>query len=401
MSRPSRIGSPLRIAAGDVVGVVERGVGDDDAADGDGGQARDGGERAGAADLDLDCLEPGDGALGGELVGDGPARRGGAEAEAGLEVEAVDLVDHAVDVVAEGGAAGLDVAVSGEHVVDAVAGRHQRIGGEAERRESGDRAGLGVRERLGDLAPGVGEEPQRTGGGDPGIELAQRSGGRVARVGEGPGAGLRLAGVEGGEIRVAHIDLAADLEHGGGAGQGLGDVVDGAGVGGDVLAGLAVAARGGLDEEAVLVAEREREAVDLGFGGVGERGVGGDAEKTPHAPVEFRHVWIGEGVAEAEHRDGVADLCERLRRGRANPVGGAVAAFEVGEARLDGGIAALEGVVFRVGDLGRVSLVIGEVRRVDLAREKGEFRLGLGGREVFDGTTVHLAARSGTLDASE
>ena len=104
------------VAAGDVVGVVQGGVLDDDAADGDGQQAGDRREGAGAADLDVDRLEAGRGALGGELVGERPARGGGAEAEAGLQVEAVELVDDAVDVVAERRALGLDQAVVGEHL---------------------------------------------------------------------------------------------------------------------------------------------------------------------------------------------------------------------------------------------------------------------------------------------
>jgi hypothetical protein len=48
-----------------------------------------------------------------------------------LPVEPVDLVDHAVDVVAEGGALLFDVAVEREQVVDAVADARERIGLEA------------------------------------------------------------------------------------------------------------------------------------------------------------------------------------------------------------------------------------------------------------------------------
>ncbi len=236
-----------------------------------GQQAGDRGEGAGAADLDVDGLEAGGGALGGELVGERPARGGRAEAEAGLQVEAVELVDDAVDVVAERRALGLDQAVVGEHRLGRVAALHQRVGREAEGGEAGDGGGLGVGQRLGDLAPGVGEEVQRAGGGDARVELAQRAGGGVPRVGEGAGAGLRLAGVQRREVGVAHVALAADLEDGRGAGEPFGDVGDGAGVRGDVLAGLAVAAGGGDDEAAVLVAQREREAVDLRLGGEGER----------------------------------------------------------------------------------------------------------------------------------
>ena len=104
--------------AADVILVVERGVLDHDAADGDRLQARDRRERAGAADLDVDRQQLGGRLLGGELVGDRPARAAGAEAEAVLQREVVDLVDDAVDVVVEAGALRLDRAVGGERLVD-------------------------------------------------------------------------------------------------------------------------------------------------------------------------------------------------------------------------------------------------------------------------------------------
>ena len=150
---------------------------------------------------------------------------------------------------------------------------------------------------FGDLAPGVGEEAEGAAGGDPRVELAEGAGGGVARVGEGA-AGLGLAGVQGLEVGVGHVDLAADLEDGRGAVKGAGDVGDGAGVGGDVLAGLAVAAGGGGDEAAGLVAEREREAVDLRLGGEGEGGVGGEVEEAADALDEVGDVGLGEGVLE-------------------------------------------------------------------------------------------------------
>jgi hypothetical protein len=65
------------------------------------GAAAPPGQRAGAADLDVDGLEPGPGQFGRELVRDGPARRGRAEAEPRLQRQVVDLVDDAVDVIAE------------------------------------------------------------------------------------------------------------------------------------------------------------------------------------------------------------------------------------------------------------------------------------------------------------
>ena len=63
---------------------------------------------AGAADLDVDRLERGLRLLGGEFVGERPARRARDLAEPPLPVEPVDLVDDAVDVERQVGALRLD-----------------------------------------------------------------------------------------------------------------------------------------------------------------------------------------------------------------------------------------------------------------------------------------------------
>ena len=81
-ARWMRTRSPMRRPEPrDLVAVVERDVGDDDAADADRLQPPDRRQLAGAADLDVDRLERGFGLLGGELVGEPPARRAGDEAE--------------------------------------------------------------------------------------------------------------------------------------------------------------------------------------------------------------------------------------------------------------------------------------------------------------------------------
>src|SRR5690606_34501222 len=97
------------------------------------------------------------------------------------------------------------------------------------------------------------------------------------------------------------------------------DVVKRAGVRGDVLAGGAVAAGRGLDKPAVLVAEREGKAVDLGLGREGEGFVGGEVEETADAGDEVRDLLLGEGVFEREHRHRVPDLGEGGGGGSADP----------------------------------------------------------------------------------
>ena len=150
-------------------------------------------QRAGAADLDLDGLDDGGRLLGGELVRDRPARTARDEAEALLPVEPVDLVDDAVDVVVERGA--LLPRSRDETASSSSTDRHilrQRIGLEAARRKPFDHAGLGLGRHRAHLAPGIGEEAERPRRGDRRVDLPQRAGRGVARIGEHLLAGLRL-----------------------------------------------------------------------------------------------------------------------------------------------------------------------------------------------------------------
>ncbi len=64
-------------------------------------QHRGGRELAAAADGNQDALKLSDGRLGGELVGDGPARGTAGVAEALLRGVGIHLEHHAVDLVAE------------------------------------------------------------------------------------------------------------------------------------------------------------------------------------------------------------------------------------------------------------------------------------------------------------
>src|SRR6202000_3384400 len=99
---------------------------------------------AGARARDLDAAQQGHGALGREFVRDRPARRARHEAEPLLPVEAVDLVDDAVDVVVELGALLLDLAVERDQLLYRMAKPGQRIGLEAATLEPADHARLSI-----------------------------------------------------------------------------------------------------------------------------------------------------------------------------------------------------------------------------------------------------------------
>ena len=107
------------VLALELVHVVQRHVAHGDAADEHRLEARDGRERAGAPDLEVDAAHGRGLLLRRELVGDGPARRARDEAEVSLPVEPVDLVDHAVDVVIEAVAQRSDPRVVREAALDA------------------------------------------------------------------------------------------------------------------------------------------------------------------------------------------------------------------------------------------------------------------------------------------
>ena len=191
------------------------------------------------------------------------------------------------------------------------------------------------------LAPGIGEEVERPRRGDLRVELAKRAGGAVSRIGDRLQPLLLQALIEGAELGVGHVDLAAHLDDVGRLRRQLvRHTSDGAEIGGDVLAFVAVAARGGADQPALLVAERAGQAVDLRLGEDVDALLGGHPQEAPHPLEELDHVLLGEGVVERQHRHAVDDLGE-LRRGR-RPDRDGDGALQLGEARLDREDAAAE-----------------------------------------------------------
>ena len=225
---------------------------------------------------------------------DRPARRARHEAEPLLPVDAVDLVDDAVDVVVELARWFLDLAMKRDQLLDRMAELGQRIGPEAAALEPSDHAGLRIGRHLGHLAPGIGEEAQRARGGD-----ARDPSGAASpppncadwRTAVSPAA-FDLLLVEREKRLLGHVDLAAHLADVGhvAALQFFRHVLERADVGGDVLALGAVAAGGGGDELAVLVAQRHRQPVDLRLGAEVDPVVVGELEEAPDAADEVEHV---------------------------------------------------------------------------------------------------------------
>ncbi len=354
-----------------------------------------GGDRAGAADIGADFQQLGDRPLGGEFMGDGPARAAADLAQALLPVEPVDLVDHAVDVVGQAGAVGAQGVTEIAQLGGAVAHLGARIDLEAPGAELFEKFPMGSADRLADFALGVAEQRQGPGGGDGGIELAQRAGRRVARIGEqGLLAGLGALLVQTEEIGARHINLAAHLQHRRRrALQGLRQILQGLEIGGDVLALDAVAARGALDETAILVAQADRQPVDLRLGDEFDHLLGGQAEKAADLGLEINDILVAEGIVERQHRPRMAHLAETLGRRRADLAARAVLAHQLGKALLDGDVAQAKRVILGVRGQRRVLLVIGDVELVDLRGQTRQFLGGLLESQILDsdlGSNAHV-----------
>src|SRR5690606_37993530 len=241
--------------------------------------------------------------LRGKLVGDGPVRRTCTKTQLLLVFDIVDLEHYTIDVIRQAHAPLTDITVVGQAFLNALGQLQFTADRYAPGLELLQHRHLGARQLTTDLTDAVAAELQRTAGGDLRVELTQAAGSRVARVGEGLAANLGLACVElleaglGHEHLTAHFQylrpaLALQLER---------HVTDGAHVAGDVLARAAVAAGSAAHQLAVLVAQADGQAIELGFAAVFDFGTAAEqittrhAEAILHAAVEGAQIVLLEG----------------------------------------------------------------------------------------------------------
>ena len=260
------------VFATDLVDVVQCGARDGGAGDRHRVELGDRREHTGAAHLDANFAQDGLLFLGRELKGNGPARCAGGKAQVELLLEAIDLYDHAIDVIVQVTAMferlGTELVDFGRrgatgHVgVDAKAGAAQPV----------EELALAVNvQRIG-IGDGIDKGGQVAARRDLGVLLAQAAGGGVARVGEGVAPlGIGLV-VQTHKAALGHIDLAAHLNRALAVGAHVGErrlgqvhghVLDGTHVERHVLARGAVATRGRTYEGAVLVGKRHAQTVNL------------------------------------------------------------------------------------------------------------------------------------------
>ena len=281
-------------------------------------------DRPGAADLQEDVAKHRARLLRLELEGHGAARALGGGPETLLLVETVDLDDDAVDLVVELLPQIILFSVEFENLADGGAVGVPGIDGEPELPQPLQPVAVG-RRRFGFSLQPVGEAAQRPAGHGLRILQLERAGRRVARIGE-QGAPLALLHlVEGAEIRQPHVDLAAHLAGDPRFPQFQRHRADGARVPRDLVSLDAVAARRGAHQEAVFIHQAQGDAVGLQLGDVLDALL---RQGLAHPLVEGEDVLPGIAVVEAEHRGGVADGRELLRRLTTDPLRGRVGAFQ-------------------------------------------------------------------------
>ena len=293
------------------------------------------GDPSGASDIDPDIEEFGGDLFRRVLVGDRPARCARGGAEAALQRHVVDLDHQAVDLV-------FDVVAVLTPVGDAFGDRRDTadpggVGGH--RQPPGAQRPVGIVQRgraepLG-LAQTVTDHPQPPPRGHRRILLAQRSGGAVARIGERRLSLGYQTGVEFLEIGDPEEHLTAHLQHRGHrefvcAGEPFGNIVDGAGIQGDIFTAAAVAAGGGAHQHTVAVNQRQRDTVDLELGEEDDLA----PDVLLHARDPVAQLPLVEDVVQRHHPLEVIDRGELRGESAAHQLGGRIGHRELRERGL-------------------------------------------------------------------
>ena len=173
------------VFATDLVDVVQRGARDSGAGNRHRVELGDRREHTGATHLDANLAQYGLLFLRRELKGNGPTRCASGKAQVELLLEAVDLYDHAVDVVIEVAAMLERLGTEFVNLGGRSAACHVGVDAKAGATQPVQKLALAVDVQRISIGDGVDKGGQVATRRDLGILLAQRSGGGVARVGEG------------------------------------------------------------------------------------------------------------------------------------------------------------------------------------------------------------------------
>ena len=246
------------VFAFDFVFVMKSGVRNNDAADVDRLQIGNRGQRAGAADLNTDVVDACNRLFGRKFVRNCPTRRAGQKTQSFLQGNGVDLINDAVYVVRQVGTDFHQVRKISVDFLQAAAEPVVRIGRKTPFLQAFEKFGLRIPAAPGHFPPGVGKKAQIAFGRNRSVELAERAGCRIARIGKSFFVFCFIFLIQCQKIGFGHIDFAADFQHIGDAvRQLLRQLTNRLQIGGNVFAGGAVAAGGALNESSVLITGRE------------------------------------------------------------------------------------------------------------------------------------------------
>ena len=315
------------------------------------------GKNAGAPYVDVDVQQVGGRALGGELVGDGPAGLTAGKAEGVLLGEAVDLDHDAVGLIVPVMSAGQHIIVELANLVhgveDTVLGIYTEAVG-AQPFQGGPVAG--GHGRFAGVVEAVGPDLHVAAAGNLRIQLADGAGAGVTGVGV---ERLAVAGallVHALEAVQRQVHLTSYFQIGGEiAVERVGDALHLAQVAGDILPGLPVAAGGSQDKCSFAIDEAHRQAVDLELGHHAE---GLAVQEVGDAAVPRLQVVPAEGVGQAQHGNWMLYLGEAIGRAAADELGGRAGGTDLGVFGLQVAEFLHQRVVLAVTDHGSVVVVV-------------------------------------------
>lgn len=296
------------VLVGDEVLIVECRGGDGRPGQMHGSDDGTGRENARASNLHDDILQYRLLDLGRVFEGCGPAREFGRAAETGTARKAVELHDSPVDIIRQvitRFAESRDQLLCFFHIAA------ERIGNDLEFQISQIVQRFAVRPELRALCQLQIEDQnvQPALGRDAGIELAQRTRRRVARVCKKGLSEFLLLGVECFKTDTRHKDLAAHDQTGRRMLQRHGNGADGLEIFRHILADQSVAARRAADKLSIDVFQRNGKAIDLRFDRIFRVRL-----LLAHMRVEFTQFVEGKYILQALQRNGVTHLDEFAQR---------------------------------------------------------------------------------------
>ena len=307
-------------------------IGHRNAAHKDGLQARDRGYGAGTAHLDVDRQQFGRHFIRGKLIGNRPLGRFVGPGNLFLLLEIGDLENDPIDSPAERLALGRHLRECRLDAFKAADAFHVRADPETEgfqEVEDGHLIGEGM---VFGTVDAVSKERQPAGGGDLGVELADRAGGAIARIDERTLAGSHQPRIHLGEIGIEHHHLATHLD-GQRLWQAERDRRYRADLCRDLFTCFAIAARRGTNQESVVVGQGNGQTVVFVLTAVLDR-LDVNPQRVGTALRETPSFSLVHCVCQRQHRGTVRHSFKFLQRDAANPLRWRIGRHEFGMLRL-------------------------------------------------------------------